>query len=113
MTIQLAAYSMIIHTSKKTHKQPFRGVLRKRCSGNRQQIYRRTPMPECDFNEVALQLCTSFTSYKNSVISKIQSGGIPGRLLGESIKDGYALMKYVITPLVKSVLIPIRLTTAD
>ena len=113
MTIQLAAYSMIIHTSKKTHKQPFRGVLRKRCSENRQQIFRRTPMPECDFNEVALQLCTSFISYKNSVISKIQSGGIPGRLLGESIKDGYALMKYVITPLVKSVLIPLRLTAAD
>ena len=113
MTIQLAAYSMIIHTSKKTHKQPFGGVLRKRCSENRQQIFRRTPMPECDFNEVALQLCTSFISYKNSVISKIQSGGIPGRLLGESIKDGYALMKYVITPLVKSVLIPLRLTAAD
>ena len=70
-------------------------------------------MPECDFNEVALQLCTSFISYKNSVISKIQSGGIPGRLLGESIKDGYALMKYVITPIVKSVLIPLRLTAAD
>ena len=28
-------------------KQSFRGVLRKRCSGNMQQIYRRTPMPKC------------------------------------------------------------------
>ena len=26
-------------------KQPFRGVLRKRCSENMQQIYRRTPFP--------------------------------------------------------------------
>ena len=29
-------------------KQLPRGVLRKRCSENMQQIYRRTPMPKCD-----------------------------------------------------------------
>ena len=38
-------------------KQPSRGVLRKRCSENMQQIYRRTPMPKCDFNNITLQLC--------------------------------------------------------
>ena len=27
-----------------------------RCSENMQQIYRRTPMPKCDFNKVAVQL---------------------------------------------------------
>ena len=37
-------------------KQPPRGVLRKRCSENMQQIYRRTLMPNCDFNKVVLQL---------------------------------------------------------
>ena len=37
-------------------KQPFRGVLRKKCSENMQQNYRRTPMPNFDFNKVALQL---------------------------------------------------------
>ena len=37
-------------------KQPPRGVPRKRCSENMQQIYRGTPMPKCDFNKVALQL---------------------------------------------------------
>ena len=37
-------------------KQPSRAVLRRRCSENMQQIYRRTPMPKCDFNKVALQL---------------------------------------------------------
>ena len=37
-------------------KQPFRGVLSKMCSENMQQIYRRVPMPKCDFNKVALQL---------------------------------------------------------
>ena len=37
-------------------KQPVRVVLRKRCSENMQQIYRRTPMPNCDFNKVAFQL---------------------------------------------------------
>ena len=35
-------------------KQPSRGVLRKRCSENMQQIYMRTPMPKCDFNKVDL-----------------------------------------------------------
>ena len=32
------------------NKQPSRSVLRKRCSENMQQIYRRTPMSKCDFN---------------------------------------------------------------
>ena len=34
----------------------FRGGLQKGCSENMQQIYRRTPMPKCDFNKVAKQL---------------------------------------------------------
>ena len=29
---------------------------KKKCSENMQQIYRRTPMPRCDFNKVALQI---------------------------------------------------------
>ena len=37
-------------------KQPSSGVLRKRCSENMQNIYRRAPMPKCGFNKVALQL---------------------------------------------------------
>ena len=37
----------------KRNKQPPRGVLKKRCSENMQQIYRRTSMPKCDFNKVA------------------------------------------------------------
>ena len=41
---------------KNYQKQPFRGALTKRCSENMQQIYRRTPMPKCDFNKVAKQL---------------------------------------------------------
>ena len=36
--------------------QPFRGVLRKRCSENMQQIYRRTPMSKCDFDKAAKRL---------------------------------------------------------
>ena len=31
----------------KNLKQPSRGVLKKRCSENMQQIYKRTPMPKC------------------------------------------------------------------
>ena len=37
-------------------KQSSRGVLRKRCSENMQEIYGRTPMPKCGFNKVAKQL---------------------------------------------------------
>ena len=33
-------------------KQPSRGVLKKRCSENIQEIYRRTPMPKCGFSKV-------------------------------------------------------------
>ena len=42
-------------------KQLFIGVLKKKCSENMQQIYRRTPMPKCDFNKVALQLYWNHT----------------------------------------------------
>ena len=34
-------------------QQLFRGVLRKRCFTNMQEIY-RTPMPKCDFSKVAV-----------------------------------------------------------
>ena len=39
-------------TDSDKQKQPFRGVPRKRCSENMQQIYWRSPMLECDFNKV-------------------------------------------------------------
>ena len=38
----------------KIEEQPSKGVLRKKCSENMQQIYRRTPpKPKCGFNNVA------------------------------------------------------------
>ena len=40
----------------KYQKQSPRGVPRKRCSENMQQIYKRTPMPKGDFNKAALQI---------------------------------------------------------
>ena len=52
--------SLTIHF--KLQKQPARGVLRKRCSENMQQICWRTHMPKCDFNKVALQLYWNRTS---------------------------------------------------
>ena len=42
----------------------------------------------------------------------IQSGGFLGRLLGPLLKTGLPLMKNVIKPLAKSVLIPSELTAA-
>ena len=42
----------------------------------------------------------------------IHSGGFLGRLLGPLLKTGLTLMKNVIQPLAKSVLIPLGLTAA-
>ena len=52
--------SKIIKTEHQ--EQPLRGVARKRCSDNMQQMYRRTPLPKCDFNNVAKQLYWNHTS---------------------------------------------------
>ena len=48
--------------SLKVQTQPSRGVHRKRCPENMQPTYRRTPMPKCDFNKVALSLYWNRTS---------------------------------------------------
>ena len=45
-----------METILKIQKQSPRGILRKSCSENMQQIYRRTTLPKCDFNKVAKQL---------------------------------------------------------
>ena len=42
----------------------------------------------------------------------IQSGGFLGTLLGPLLRTGLPLMKNVIKPLAKSVLVPLRLTAA-
>ena len=41
---------------RKYQKQPSRGIPRKKCSEDMQQIYNRTAMPKCNFNKVAKQL---------------------------------------------------------
>ena len=49
---------------------------------------------------------------KTQLSKRIQSGGFLGRLLGPLLKTGLPLMKSVIKPLAKSVLIPLGLTAA-
>ena len=49
---------------------------------------------------------------KTQLSKVIQSGGFLGRLLGPLLKTGLPLMKSVIKPLAKSVLIPLGLTAA-
>ena len=51
--VQCSIFPSKQHLSK-SQKQPPRGVPRKRCSGNTLQIYKRTPMPKCDYNNVTL-----------------------------------------------------------
>ena len=50
--------------------------------------------------------------WKTHLSKMIQSGGFLGRLLGPLLKTGLPLIKNVIKPLVKSVLIPLGLTAA-
>ena len=47
---------------------------------------------------------------KTQLSKMIQSGGFLGRLLGQLLKTGLPLIKNVIKPLAKSVLIPLELT---
>ena len=54
--IDLSTFAKLVFPRSNIQKQPFRGVLEKRCSENMLQIYRRAPMPKYDFNKVALQL---------------------------------------------------------
>ena len=49
---------------------------------------------------------------KTQLSKMIQSGGFLGKLLCPLLKAGLPLIKNVITPLAKSVLIPLRLTAA-
>ena len=49
---------------------------------------------------------------KTELSKMIQSGGFLGKLLGPLLKTGLPLIKNVIEPLAKSVLIPLGLTAA-
>ena len=57
-------------------------------------------------------LSTNIKLWKTQISKKKQSGGFLGRLLGPLLKTGLPLMKNVIRPLAKSVLIPLGLTAA-
>ena len=71
-------------------------------------------------NKQVTNLCKRFANHtstdiklsKTQLSKMIQSGGFFHRLLGPLLKTGLPLMKNVIQPLVKSVLIPLGLTAA-
>ena len=60
----------------------------------------------------ANHLSTDIKLSRTQLSKMIQSGGFLGRLLGPLLKTGLPLMKSVIKPLAKSVLIPLGLTAA-
>ena len=55
---------------------------------------------------------TNIKLSKTQLSRMVQSGGFLGRLLGLLLKNGLPLIKNVIKPLAKSVLIPLGLTVA-
>ena len=71
-------------------------------------------------NRQIANLCKAFANYlstniklsKTQLSKMIQLGGFLGRLLGPLLKTGLPLIKNVIKPLAKSVLIPLGLTAA-
>ena len=71
-------------------------------------------------NRQVANLCKAFANYlstdiklsKTQLSKMIQSGGFLGKLLGPLLKTGLTLIKNVIKPLAKSVLIPLGLTAA-
>ena len=71
-------------------------------------------------NRQVANLCKVFANYlstdiklsKTQLSKVIQSGGFLGRLLGPLLKTELSLIKNVIKPLAKSVLIPLGLTAA-
>ena len=71
-------------------------------------------------NRQVANLCKAFANHlstdiklsKTQLSKMIQSGGFLGRLLGPLLKTGLPLIKNVIKPLAKSVLIPLGLTAA-
>ena len=71
-------------------------------------------------NKQVANLCKGFANHlstdielsKTQLSKMIQSGGILGRLLGPLLKTWLPLIKTVIKPLAKSVLIPLGLTAA-
>ena len=55
---------------------------------------------------------TDIALSKTQLSRMIQSGGFLGKLLGPLLRTGLSLMKSVIKPLAKSVLVPLGLTAA-
>ena len=50
--------------------------------------------------------------WKTQLSKMIQSGGFLGKLFGSLLKTGLSLIKNIITPLAKSLLVPLGLTAA-
>ena len=63
-------------------------------------------------NAIENNMSTDIKLPKSQISKTIQSGGFLGKLLGPSLKTGLPLIKNVIKPLAKSVLIPSGLTAA-
>ena len=63
-------------------------------------------------NAFANHLSADIKLSKTQLSKMIQSGGFLGRLLGPLLKTGLPLIKNVIKPLAKSVLIPLGLTAS-
>ena len=72
---------------------------------NRQVAYLRKAFANCLSADIKLS--------KTQLSKMIQLGGFLGRLLGPLLKTGLPLMKSVIQPLAKSVLVPLGLAATD
>ena len=79
ISLLLLVAETITFISSMNQKQPSRGVLKKACSENMQQIYRSPPMPKCHFSKVALQLY--WNGICNFIEMALRHGWYPANLL--------------------------------
>ena len=76
----LKVYKITVNSSEAA--MPLRGVFRKRCSENMQQIYRGIPMPKFDFNKVAkATLLKPHFAFSNFIKISLRYGCSPINLL--------------------------------
>ena len=65
-----ATTARTFHCQLSFQKQPFKGVLRKTCSENIQEIYRRTHMQKCNFRTLAWVFSCKFAAYFQNTFSQ-------------------------------------------
>ena len=75
-------------------KQPSVGVLIKRWSENMEQVYRKTPMPKCDFKKAAKQVQRLSRTIPTRVLENLTSKDLSNKNLIKASENKPTRMLY-------------------